>query len=141
MCYYYPCILKRTGNSQASVTAIPVSDQANEVPLDLFQCDSVRNEMQNDVPGVKYSRGDEEEWTPVIRRKKKRTLKKKDLESSSEESCDELGAIRLAREVRYKVQDGVPGLRIRRANTNYSWRWTPISPNPVANRTRSRIKE
>ena len=60
--------------------------------------------------GVKYSRGDEEEWTPVIRRKKKRTLKKKNLESSSEESCDELGTIRLAREVRYKIQDGVPGL-------------------------------
>ena len=48
--------------------------------------------------------------------------------------------MRLAREVRYKV-DGVPGLRIRRANTNDSWRWTPISPSPVAKRTRSSIKE
>ena len=90
---------------------------------------------------MKYSRGDEK-WTPVIRRrKKKRTLKKEDLESSSEESCDELRTIRLARKVRYEVQDGVPGLRIRRGNTNHSWRWTPISPSPVANRTRSRIKE
>ena len=117
-----------------------MSDQADEVPLDLFQCDSVRYEMQNDVPGVKYSRGSEE-WTPVIRRKKKRTLKKKDLESSSEESCDELRKIRLARKVCYKVQDGVPGLRIRRGNTNHSWRWTPISPSPVANTTRSGTKE
>ena len=131
---------------QASATAIPVSadhDQADdEVSPDLLHCDSVRYEMQNDVPGVKYSelRGDEEEWTPVIRRrKKKRILKKEDSGSSSEESCDEFRMIKFAKEVRYRVQDGVPGLRIRRGNTNHSW--TPISPSPVANRTRSRIKD
>ena len=74
--------------------------------------------MQNDVPGVKYSelRGDEEEWTPVIRRrKKKQILKKEDSGSSSEESCDEFRMIKFAKEVRYRVQDGVPGLRIRRS--------------------------
>ena len=67
--------------------------------------------------------------------KKKRTLKKEDLESSSEESCDEL------RMIRQSTGWSSWPKEFSRGNTNHSWRWTPISPCPVANRTRSRIKE
>ena len=60
--------------------------------------------------------------------------------SVSDDSGDEQ-KVKFTREVRYKVKDGTPGLKIRRGNTMQSWKWTPIASSPIANRTRSRISK
>ena len=38
----------------------------------------------------------------------------------------------------YREHDGVPGLSLRYGSTLSSVKWTPISPSPVATRTRAR---
>ena len=50
----------------------------------------------------------------------------------SESSDEDLGLTRGTRSVRYKIVDGIPGLRIQIGSTMNSVSWTPI-----ASRTRS----
>ena len=78
----------------------------------------------------------------MVKKRRKRTCKRKEDESecvfASDESSDEL-KVKFAREVRYEVKDGTPGLKIQRSNTTQSWKGTPIAPSSIANRTRTRI--
>ena len=88
---------------------------------------------------MRFTRDDDDEWVPVVKKKRrKRREPESESESVSDDSGDEL-RVKFAREVRYQVKDGTPGLRIRRGNTMHSWKWTPIAPSPIATRTRSRI--
>ena len=117
------------------------SKRCLDVQINTQTYDSVVYELKSDQPGVKVSKDGNEEWIPVVKKRRKRTCKRKDESepvSVSDDSGDEL-KVKFAREVRYKVQDGTPGLKIRRGNTMRSWKWTPIAPSPIANRTRSRI--
>jgi len=75
---------------------------------------------------VKVSKDGNKERIPVVKRRK-RTCKRKDESepvSISDDSGDDL-KVKFVREVGYKVQDGTPGLKIRRGNTMWSWKWTP----------------
>ena len=137
------CTPEMGGSSKASTADLTLavsSDNDDGLP-ELLTYDSVVYELKSDQPGVKVSKDGNEEWIPVVKKRRKRNCKRKDESepvSVSDDSGDEL-KVKFAREVRYKVQDGTPGLKIRRGNTMRSWKWTPIAPSPIANRTRSRI--
>ena len=138
------CTRETGGSSKASTADLTLSvssDHDDGLP-ELLTYDSVVYELKSDQPGVKVSKDGNEEWIPVAKKRRKRTYKRKEDESepvsASDDSGDEL-KVKFAREVRYKVKDGTPGLKIRRGNTMQSWKWTPIAPSPIANRTRSRI--
>ena len=64
---------------------------------------------------MKVSKDGNKGWIPVVKKRRKRTCKLKDDESepvsTSDDSGDEL-KVEFAREVRYKVKDGTPGVRI-----------------------------
>ena len=57
---------------------------------------------------VKVSKDGNDEWIPVVKKRRKRTYKRKEDESepvsASDDSGDEL-KVKFAREVRYKVKD------------------------------------
>ena len=76
---------------------------------------SVVYELKSDQPGVKVSKDGNEKWIPVVKKRRKRTYKRKEDESepvsASDDSGDEL-KVKFAREVRYKVKDGTPSLKI-----------------------------
>ena len=137
------CTPEMGGSSKASTADLTLavsSDHDDGLP-ELLTYDSVVYELKSDQPGVKVSKDGNEEWIPVVKKRRKRTCKRKDESepvSVSDDSGDEL-KVKFAREVRYKVKDVTPGLKIRRGNTMQSWKWTPIAPSPIANRTRSRI--
>ena len=98
-------------------------------------------EMHDHHPGVKYSLNGEEKWTPVKKRRcKKRnqlnvTVTNSSFDDDSSSSSSELD-VSCSRLVQYSEHDGTPGLSIHRRNIV----WTPIAPNPIASRTRSRTK-
>ena len=110
--------------------------------IDLANCKEVAYEMRDGMPGVRYKEETEYEdqgWTPVIRKRKPRRKLVGNLSDKSGESSDEeLKLTRGTRSVKYKIVDGMPGLRIQRGNTMASVSWAPIVPSPVASRTRTR---
>ena len=110
--------------------------------IDLMACKHVRFDVQSNTPGVCYQQGsdDEESWTPVVRRKRKVRRSKQVAGSSPETSGDEQLDMMNARQVLYRVREGIPGLSIRRGCTLSSVSWTPIAPTPIAMRTRARTK-
>ena len=100
--------------------------------------------MSDGTPGVRYKEETEYEdqgWTPVIRKSKPRRKLVGNLSDKSGESSDEeLKLTRGTRSVKYKIVDGMPGLRIQRGNTMASVSWAPIAHSSVASRTRTRTR-
>ena len=58
-------------SSQTTPTQVNVKDSHM---IDLKSCSNIRYDKRDAVHGVSYSIGDEEGWTPVIGRKKKRSV-------------------------------------------------------------------
>ena len=72
------------------------------------KCRDVGYECRDCVPGVSYKSADgRDEWTPVIRRKRRSVMK--NLESESSESDSEVD-VSCSRKVEYEKRDGIPGL-------------------------------
>ena len=94
--------------------------------------------MREGKPGVKFTKGDDEGWTPVVRkcnRKKTNVVHSTPTHSQRVERCELSGDEDLkitahTRSVKYRVVDGTPGLRIQRGNTMSSVSWEPVVPNP-----------
>ena len=122
-------------------------DSVSEV-INLAKCQEVVYEMRDGKPGVKFTKGDEEGWTPVVRkcsRKKSNIVYSTHTHSQCVERCEFSGDEDLeitahTRSVKYRVVDGTPGLRIRRGNTMSSVSWEPVVPTPIAQRTRTESK-
>ena len=116
--------------------------------IDLAKCQEVVYEMREGKPGVKFTKGDDEGWTPVVRkcnRKKTNVVHSTPTHSQRVERCELSGDEDLkitahTRSVKYRVVDGTPGLRIQRSNTMSSVSWEPVVPTPIAQRTRTKSK-
>ena len=115
--------------------------QPKSAPVDLTTCDSVSYEMRDCIPGVKYMKNGTQDWTPVVKRSRRR--KKSDYvpsgscnSSSSDTSESELD-VSCSRKVEYDVREGIPGVTIYRRNVV----WKPVMPSPVSSRTRSRTNK
>ena len=84
------------------------SSDHDDVFPDLLTYDSVVYELKSDQPVVKVSKDGNEEWIPLVKKKRKRTYKWKENESKavsvSDDSGDEL-KMKFAREVRYRPED------------------------------------
>ena len=95
--------------------------------------------MRQSTPGVQYVKDGEQNWTPVVRKRKRgKTMHTK--ESTSTSSSDSELDIGTARQVYYQECGQVPGLYVRRGCTSSSVSWLPIAPSPVFSRTRARTK-
>ena len=127
-----------TGGSSKANTAdltLAVSSDHDDVLPELLTYDSVVYKLKSDQPGVKVSKDGNEEWIPVVKKRRKRTCRRKEDESepvsASDDSGDEL-KVKFAREVRYKVKDGTPGLKIRGLPSLSNPIWSsPISSNKM----------
>ena len=76
---------------------------------------------------MKVTKDGNEEWIPVVTKKRKRTCKRKEDESDPVSTSDDSGdalKVKFPREVHYKMKEGTAGLKIRRGNTMQSWKWT-----------------
>jgi len=94
------------GSSKASTadSTLAVSSDHDDGLPELLTYDSVVYELKSDQPGVKVSKDGNEEWIPVVKKRRKRTCKRKDESepvSVSDDSGDEL-KVKFAREVCYK---------------------------------------
>ena len=92
------------------------------------------------MPGVSYKSVDgKDEWTPVIRRKRKTVKFYRTSESESSGSDSEVD-VSCSRKVEYEKRDGIPGLNIYRRGPAI---WTPIqaATEPIAARTRSKTSK
>ena len=83
-----------------------------------------------------------DEWTPVIRRKRK-TLKLHRTSESESSGSDSEVDVSCSRKVEYEKCDGIPGLNVYRRGPAI---WTPIqattkSVEPIAARTRSKTSK
>lgn len=125
--------LKNLKSSEQSPGSGDESDDLESVgsgEIDLVNCDVVRFDVKEGVPGVTFTENagiDDEQWTPVVRRRHK-----KKNSNVSEEGLNVSGA----REVRYEAADNVPELYVRRGCTNRNVERIPIK-TPIATRTRS----
>ena len=120
-------------------TPVLVADQSKQPDVvDLSTCEYVIYEMRDRIPGVKYTKNGNKEWTPVVKRshRKRRFDHASDNSESSDTSGSELD-VSCSRKVQYSVRVGVPGVSIHQRNVL----WKPIMPSPVANRTRSKSKK
>ena len=126
-----------------SPSVLQTSDSESSLPSssslvpNLSKCQDVRYECHDCVPGASYKSADgRDEWTPVIRRKRRSAMK--NLESESSESDSEVD-VSCSRKVEYEKRDGIPGLSIYRRGPA---KWTPIlarrCEEPIAARTRSK---
>ena len=110
-----------------------MADQSKQPDVvDLSTCESVIYEVRDHIPGVKYTKNGNEEWTPVVKRsrRKRRFYHASDNSESSDTSGSELD-VSCSRKVQYSVREGVPGVSIHQRNVI----WKPIMPSPIANRT------
>ena len=86
--------------------------------IDQANCKEVAYEMRDGMPGVRYKEETEYEdqgWASVIRKRKLRRKLVGNLSDKSGESSDEeLKLTRGTRSVKYKIVNGMPGLRIKR---------------------------
>ena len=54
--------------SATADTPVLVADQSKQPDVvDLSTCESVIYEMRDHIPGVKYTKNGNEEWTPVVK--------------------------------------------------------------------------
>ena len=107
---------------------------------DLTVCENVEFEMRDEVPGLAFSKDGSQGWTPVVHRKKRRQIRKMTTARSTkaESSEEELETcVWKAKQVVYKIRDGMPGLKMRFGPTNRNIKWTPVTPSPISSRTRS----
>ena len=129
------------------------NDSSEGSTVDLAVCSNVQYGMKDGVHGVSYtSHLGERGWTPVIGRKKKRTIpdyikrrfprdhpihkQESDAESESDEQdLDNVipGPAGGKVNIEYRMVDNIPGLSIKTRNTQ-SW-------TPVAARTRARLRK
>jgi hypothetical protein len=114
--------------SEADPTSV---SEASTVP-NLLDCEDVKYESRDYIPGVSYKTLEgNEQWTPVVRRKRaKQRVCEADTDSDSSGSEVDVSCSRL---VEFHKKDGVPGLNIYRRGPTV---WTPI-----ALRTRSRTSK
>ena len=139
------------GLEENSAVLLPIdpSKLLSTSVVDLTSCDSVAYEMRDGTSGVKYTKNGTEAWTPVKKRRPRRKRKESQTPvftghnstdsdisvSTSNLSNSELD-VSCGRMVQYSVRNGIPGVSIHRRNVD----WKPITPSPVASRTRSRNK-
>ena len=125
-------------NSPPQISLPPPSSQDSP---NLLQCLDVMYESREQEPGVSYrTRDGKEEWTPVVRRRRKgRRHVSGSSESDSDGSKVDVSCSRL---VRYEVRDETPGLTVFRRGPAT---WIPIKAvavnleEPIAARTRSKL--
>ena len=114
-----------------------------QVP-NLSKCQDVRYESRNYMPGVSYKSVDgKDEWTPVIRRKRKTVKLFRNCSESESSGSDSEVDVSCSRKVEYEKRDGIPGLNIYRRGPAI---WTPIQAatkpaEPIAARTRSKTSK
>lgn len=92
-------------------------ESADEI-VNLAKCNTVTFEKREGTPGVKFTSGDGEGWTPVRRRRYKKNLKAK---NSDEE--DDLFVPEPA-DVKYFKVNNIPGLSVHTRKVRY---WTPVA--------------
>ena len=125
-------------NSPPQTLLLPPSSQ--ESP-NLLQCLDVTYESREQGPGVSYkTKDDKEEWTLVVRRRKKG---RRHVSGSSESDSDGNKVnVSCSRLVRYEVRDETPGLTVFSQGPAT---WIPIKAvavkpeEPIAARTRSKF--
>ena len=120
--------------SQLSPVSASSSCDSPQEP-NLLNCVDVTYENREQGPGVSYkTREGKEEWTPVIRKKRKARRRCESSESDSDGSVVDVSCSRL---VRYEEREKTPGLAIFRRGPAT---WVPIQAakqEPIAARTRS----
>ena len=113
----------------------PVSPSSSCDSPNLLKCIDVTYERREHRPGVSYKMRDgKEEWTPVVRRKRKPRRS----ESSGSDSDGSEVDVSCSRLVRYEERDKTPGLTVFRRGPAT---WIPIKAakvEPIAARTRSK---
>ena len=124
------------------VPSSPTSSKSQLSPVspssspNLLKCLDVTYERREQGPGVSYKTKDgKEEWTPVVRKKRKARKRCESSESDSDGSKVDVSCSRL---VRYEERDETPGLTVFRRGPAT---WIPIKaakPKPIATRTRSK---
>ena len=103
----------------------------------LVACKPVVYEMRQSTPGVQYVKDGEQNWTPVVRKRKRgKTMHTKESTSSSDSELD----IGTARQVYYQERGQAPGLYVHRGCTSSSVSWIPIALGPASSRTRAKTK-
>ena len=118
-----------------SIDAHQDANSSSSDELHLVSCKDVAFEVRDGAPGVKFKKNDEEGWTPVKKRRRKKDKVVND--SGSELDAD----IDNAREVRYEeTEEDGPCLYVRRGCTNRNVKRISIRPSPIATRSRARHK-
>ena len=100
-------------------------------------------DVRDRQPGVKFKHySGHEGWTPVKKDvTAPRRSRKGDGCRSNPLACqDKELSLTHAREVAYMNIDGTPGITFRRGCTRHSYEWLPITPSPIAIRTRTKMK-
>ena len=105
-----------------SPSVLQTSDSESSLPSssslvpNLSKCQDVRYECRDCVPGASYKSADSrDEWTPVIKRKRRSAMK--NLESESSESDSEVDVL-CSRKVEYGKRDVIPGLSTEEDHLN-----------------------